>query len=169
MGSEMCIRDSIRVFPHGTSTPENQDRSVFQQLVGYFSRDGNVFVAVKDYLYAVGVTEADEFLRIRQPVHMLIGETDDLSQGWPKSLNVESMHLRIDPTPLQWMMMQQGDQYRVGVSAGEKIQAFFDGPVLLPGDFSPRHPSAIGGIPAEDPDRMLLDPFDSGIGGGNQG
>jgi hypothetical protein len=138
-------------------------------MFGDFPRDGYVFVAVKDYLHAMGVTEADEFLCIPQTVHVLIGETDELAQGWPESLYVESAHLGIDPAELQGMMMQQGDQYGVGVSAGERIQTFFDRPVLLPCDFPPCHPSAIGGIPAENPDRMIRDPFDSGMDCGNQG
>jgi hypothetical protein len=128
-----------------------------------------MFVSVKDHLNAMGKTETDKFLRIRQAIHLFIGETYYFTQGCPKSLNVKPVHLRIDPTPLQRMMMQQGDQYRVAVAAGVKLQSLLDGPVLLPGDSSPRHPSAIGGIPAEDPDGVVRDPFDSRFGRGNQG
>jgi len=138
-------------------------------MVGYYSRDGNVFVAVQDDLHAMGIAESDEFPCIRQTVHVFEGVTDELPQGWTKGLYVESAHLGIDPAKLQGMMMQQGDQYGIGVSAGERIQTFFDGPVLLPCDFPPCHPSAIGGIPAENPDRVIRDPFDPGMDGGNQG
>jgi hypothetical protein len=67
--------EHVRGFPHGASTSENKDRSVFRRKAGYFPRDGYMFVSVKDHLHAMGVTETDEFLRIRQAVHLFIGES----------------------------------------------------------------------------------------------
>jgi len=159
----------VRVLPDGASASENKDRPVFRRVPGYFPGDGYVLVPVKDYLHAMGGAESDKFRRIRQTVQMFIGETDVFTQGCTKSLHVESSHLGIDSAELQGMMMQQGDQHGIGVSAGERIQAFLDGPELLPRDFPPCHPAAIRGIPAEYPDRMIRDPFDPGVERGNQG